>query len=108
MTAVKSFSMFALNLATLGTSLGASISSASAETLRQHYHPRRVEVKERLANQNYRINDDMEYGRISPWRAARLHAADRAIGNEERIIARLNGGYITPASSARRTSRRMR
>ena len=66
MTAVKSFSMFALNLATLGTSLGASISSASAETLRQHYHPRRVEVKERLANQNYRINDDMEYGHSRP------------------------------------------
>jgi hypothetical protein len=89
--------MIALALATLGTSLGASVSSASAETLWQYHHPRRAEVNERLAYQNYRINNGVEDGRISPWRAARLHAEDRTIQNEERFIARLNAGYITPA-----------
>jgi len=97
MTPVKTFSMIALTLATLGGSLGTSVTSASAETLWQYYHPRRAEVNERLAYQNYRINDGMEDGRISPWRAARLHAEDRLIRGEERFMARLNGGSITPA-----------
>ena len=95
MTPVNKFSMIALALATLGTSLGASVSSASAETLWQYNHPRRAEVNARLAYQNYRINDGVEDGRISPWRAARLHAEDRIIQNEERFMARLNGGYIS-------------
>jgi hypothetical protein len=97
MTPVKTFSMIALSLATLGTSLATSVTSASAEALWQYYHPRRAEVNQRLAYQNYRIHDGVEDGRISPWRAARLHAEDRMIRGEERFMARLNGGYITPA-----------
>ena len=97
MIPVKTFSMIALTIATVATGLSTSVSSASAETLWQYYHPRRAEVNQRLANQNYRINDGVEDGRISPWRAARLHAEDRMIRGEERFMARLNGGYITPA-----------
>jgi hypothetical protein len=93
MTPVKKFSMIAIALATLG----ASMSGASAETLWQYNHPRRAEVNERLGYQNYRIRDGVEDGRISPWRAARLHAEDRTIRLEERTMARFNGGYITPA-----------
>ena len=70
MTRVKKFSMIAIALATLGTSM----TGASAETLWQYNHPRRAEVNERLGYQNYRIHDGVEDGRISPWRAARLHA----------------------------------
>ena len=93
MTPVKKFSMIAIALATLGTSM----TGASAETLWQSNHPRRAEVNERLGYQNYRIHDGVEDGRISPWRAARLHAEDRTIRLEERTMARFNGGYITPA-----------
>ena len=93
MTPVSKFSMIAIAVVTLGSSLTA----ASAETLWQYNHPRRAEVNQRLANQNYRINDGVEDGRISPWRAARLHAEDRAIRYEEQTMARINGGYITPA-----------
>jgi len=93
MTPVSKFSMIAITLATLGTSM----TGASAETLWQHNHPRRAEVNQRLGYQNYRIRDGVEDGRISPWRAARLHAEDRTIRHEERAMARLNGGYITPA-----------
>jgi hypothetical protein len=93
MTRVKKFSMIAIALATLGTSM----TGASAETLWQYNHPRRAEVNERLGYQNYRIHDGVEDGRISPWRAARLHAEDRTIRLEERTMVRFNGGYITPA-----------
>ena len=93
MTRVSKFSMVAIALLTLGT----SVTSASAETLWQFNHPRRAEVNQRLAYQNYRINDGVEDGRISPYQAQRLHAEDRAIRNEERTMAGINGGYITPA-----------
>jgi hypothetical protein len=93
MTRVSKFSMVAIALLTLGT----SVTSASAETLWQFNHPRRAQVNQRLDYQNYRINDGVEDGRISPYQAQRLHAEDRAIRNEERAMAGINGGYITPA-----------
>ena len=93
MTPVKKFSMIAIALATLGTSM----TGASAETPWQYNHPRRAEVNERLGYQNYRIHYGVEDGRINPWRAARLHAEDRTIRLEARTMARFNGGYITPA-----------
>jgi hypothetical protein len=93
MTRVSKFSMVAIALLTLGT----SFTSASAETLWQFNHPRRAEVNQRLDYQNYRINDGVEDGRISPYQAQRLHAEDRAIRSEERTMAGINGGYITPA-----------
>ena len=93
MTRIKLFSMAVLTLATLGTSL----TGASAETLWQYNHPRRAEVNARLGYQNYRIDQGEASGRISPYRAERLHAEDRTIRYEERAMARFNGGYITPA-----------
>ena len=93
MTRIKLFSMAALTVATLGT----SFTAASAETLWQYNHPRRAEVNARLGFQNDRIDRGEASGRISPYRAERLHAEDRAIRYEERAMARINGGYITPA-----------
>jgi hypothetical protein len=93
MTPVSKFSMVAVALLTLGT----SITSASAETLWQFNHPRRAEVNDRLGFQNYRINQGVADGRITPYQAQRLHAEDYAIRSEERTMADINGGYITPA-----------
>jgi hypothetical protein len=93
MTRVSKFSMVAIALLTLGT----SVTSASAETFWQFNHPRRAEVNQRLAFQNYRINEGVAYGRITPYQAWQLHREDYAIRSEERAMAGINGGYITPA-----------
>jgi hypothetical protein len=93
MTPVSKFSMVAIALLTLGT----SVTSASAETLWQSNHPRRAEVNDRLGFQNYRINQGVADGRITPYQARELHSEDYAIRSEERAMAGINGGYITPA-----------
>jgi hypothetical protein len=93
MTPVTKFSMVAIALLILGT----SVASASAETLWQFNHPRRAEVNERLGFQNYRINQGLADGRIAPYQAQQLHAEDYAIRSEERAMAGINGGYVTPA-----------
>jgi hypothetical protein len=93
MTPVSKFSMVAITLLTLGT----SVTSASAETLWQFNHPRRAEVNERLGFQNYRIHQGVADGRITPFQAQQLHAEDYAIRSEERAMAGISGGYITPA-----------
>ena len=93
MTRVSKFSMVAIALLTLGT----SVTSASAETFWQFNHPRRAQVNQRLAFQNYRINEGVADGRITPYQAWQLHRQDYVIRSEERAMARINGGYITPA-----------
>jgi hypothetical protein len=75
--------------------LGLSATSASAETFWQFHHPRRAEVNQRLAYQNFRINREVREGELAPWQARRLHREDFAIRREERAMARFNGGYIT-------------
>jgi hypothetical protein len=93
MTRIAKFSMVAIALMTLGTSM----TSASAETFWQFNHPRRAEANDRLGFQNYRINQGVADGRITPYQAQRLHAEDYTIRSEERAMAGINGGYITPA-----------
>jgi hypothetical protein len=78
-------------------SLGLSASGASAETFWQFQHPRRAEVNERLAYQNFRINREFREGEISPWQARNLHRQDFAIRQEERSMAGFNHGHITGA-----------
>src|ERR1700758_2634696 len=92
MTAVSKFSMIALAVVTLGS----SFTAASANEW-QFFHPRRAEVNDRLAYQNFRINRGEASGRITPYQAQQLHAEDHAIRAEERAMAGINGGYITPA-----------
>jgi len=108
-TRTRKLSLVAAALVTLGL----SATSASAETWWQFHHPRRAEVNERLAIQNFRINRELREGEISPWQARRLHRQDFAIRGEERAMARYNGGYITRGEQRilnhqeNRTSRRI-
>jgi hypothetical protein len=60
-------------------------------------HPRRAEVNARLEVQNWRINQALSHGKITPFQAGALHAQDQFIRKEERFEAKQNGGYITPA-----------
>lgn len=60
-------------------------------------HPRRAEVNSRLNNQNARIDNKVDDGKMSRAEAARLHRQDRSIRREERRDAAANGGHITKA-----------
>ena len=66
----------------------------SADTWAQN-HPRRAEVNARLANQNQRIHQQVKSGNMSKGQAAALHRDDHEIRQEERDMARQNGGHIT-------------
>ena len=92
-----SFATRAITLAIGLAMIGGSIGAAAAETPWQRNHPWRVQVNERLANQNRRIDAELRNGEISPWRARALHREDAAIRNEERDMAGLNHSHLTPA-----------
>jgi hypothetical protein len=68
---------------------------AMAETQWNKDHPRRHEVNHRLANQNRRIHHEVKDGQINHHQAAELHHEDHAIRQEERDMARQDGGHIT-------------
>jgi len=74
--------------------LGGIFTAAQADTWQQN-HPRRAEVNARLANQNRRINADVRNGTLTHSQAHALHRDDHAIRQEERDMARQNGGHIT-------------
>ena len=93
MTRTRKLALVAVAFAALGL----SATGASAETWWQHTHPRRAEVNERLAYQNFRINREVREGEVAPWQARRLHRDDFAIRREERTMASFHGGHITPA-----------
>src|SRR5258707_10411204 len=59
--------------------------------------PRRAEVNARLEVQNWRINQALSHGKITPAQASALHAQDQFIRKEERFEAGQNGGHNTPA-----------
>ena len=90
MTRVSKFSMVAIALVTLGSSF-----TAASATPWQANHPRRVEVNDRLAVQNFRINQGVANGTITPLQAQQLHAEDHAIRTEERTMAGFDGSHIT-------------
>jgi hypothetical protein len=92
MTRTRKLTFVAIALATLGL----SATGASAETWWQYNHPRREQVNERLAYQNYRIHRDVREGELSPWQARRLHREDRMIRHEERNMAYFSHGRISP------------
>jgi polyhydroxyalkanoate synthesis regulator phasin len=48
-----------------------------------------------LANQNKRINQEVKEGDLTKEQGRRLHAMDRQIRKEERLMAKQNGGHIT-------------
>jgi len=69
--------------------------SAMAETTWQKNHPRRTEVNDRLQNQNKRIHNQVKDGDLNKAQAKTLHKDDHAIRQEERDMAKQNGGHIT-------------
>ena len=75
--------------------------AASAHTPWQHSHPRRTEVNERLAIQDYRIHHERHLGLISHAQARDLHAEDRGIRARERFDASHDRGHITRAEQIR-------
>jgi len=75
--------------------VGSAISVAFAETQWERNHPRRDQVNDRLANQNRRINRELKEGEITKQQANQLHREDHAIRQEERDMAKINGGHIT-------------
>ena len=74
--------------------------SAMAETTWQKNHPRRTEVNHRLQNQNNRIKNQVKDGDLNRAQAKTLHKDDHAIRQEERDMARQNGGHITKPEQA--------
>lgn len=86
-----------LLIAVLATSFCASAAMAAdaAPTTWQKNHPRRTQVNNRLANQNARINNKVANGTMSQAKAQRLENADKGIRQEERDMAKQNGGHIT-------------
>src|SRR5262249_61225199 len=86
------------SLAIIVTSLGVvACTSQMASAGWPQNHPRRAEVNARLEVQNWRINQALSHGKITPAQAHALHAQDHFIPKEERFEAKQNGGYITPA-----------
>ena len=75
--------------------VGAGISSASAETRFQDNHPRRAEVLARAHNEDRRITDARRDGDLNARQAHRLRVADRHVVRQEQRMAARHGGYIT-------------
>jgi len=65
------------------------------ETQWQKDHPRRAEVNKRLGNQDKRIEQGEQSGKLSPDQAKQLHKEDHKIRKEERRMAAKDGGHIT-------------
>ncbi|SRR5579875_550486 len=86
-----------LTIAAVTLSLTGLATTSFADTAWQKHHPRREEVNNRLANQNRRIRQERKEGEITKAQAAQLHREDHAIRQEERAMARTNGGHITKA-----------
>lgn len=77
--------------------VGASIGAAAASTPWQRTHPWRVQVNDRLANLNRRINVERRDGELTPWQARALHGETRAIRSEERAVAGFDHTHLTRA-----------
>ena len=79
----------------LAVFLSVSLTSAFAkETKWDKKHPRRDQVNDRLGNQNKRIHNEVKEGEMSKGGAAKLHQQDRSIRQEERDMAKQDGGHI--------------
>lgn len=69
--------------------------NTTAKTHWAKHHPRRHEVNKRLSRQQRRIHQEVKEGDLTKTQAASLHKDDRAIRQEERDMAKQNGGHIT-------------
>lgn len=106
-TEKRGYNMFKLNrsgkaviLTALVAVFASAAGSAMADTTWQKNHPRREQVNNRLNNQNKRIHNEVKEGEISKAQAKTLHKDDHAIRQEERDMAKQNGGHITKSEQA--------
>ena len=74
---------------------GISLASHAQDGQWAKNHPRRDQVNDRLGNQNARINDKVEDGKMSKTEASKIHKEDHQIRQEERDMASQNHGHIT-------------
>lgn len=84
--------------------VAALAAGASAEGAKKEWkekHPRRAEVNKRLNNQNKRVKEGVEDGKLTKDQAAQIRKEDRAIRREERRDAAKHGGHITKAEQNR-------
>lgn len=70
--------------------------TAKADTNWEKHHPRRDEVNDRIENQNRRISTEVKQGDLTQAQAVALRKDDHTVRQEERDMARLNNGHITP------------
>ncbi len=91
---MNNFARKFLSAAAVTVALAAVAGTSTAGTW-QNCHGRRAEVNSRLQHQNMRIDRDVRDGTLSWRQAAVLHRDDRRIRQEERDMARMDGGHIT-------------
>ena len=91
MVTVRTLTLSALSL----LASGMIATAASAETPWQAHHPRQEQVLNRDAHERARIREERREGDLSRRQANHLLAADRRIAHQDRVVARVNGGYIT-------------
>jgi hypothetical protein len=60
-------------------------------------HPRRAQVNSRLNNQNARVDNKVDNGKMSKAEAGKIHKEDHNIRKEEKADAAANNGHITKA-----------
>lgn len=87
-------------LTVLAAVFATAAGSAMADTTWQKNHPRREQVNNRLKNQNKRIKNEVKEGEVTKAQAKTLHKEDHAIRQEERDMAKQNGGHITKSEQA--------
>jgi hypothetical protein len=85
----------------VAATLLASTGAFAQETQWQKDHPRRAEVNGRLANQNKRIQQGEQNGKLTSGQAKQLHKEDKNIRKEERHMAAKDGGHITKRDQAK-------
>lgn len=71
--------------------------NAGAATTWEKHHPRRDQVNDRLQHQGRRIHREVKEGDLTKAQAHQLHQKDHSIRQEERDMAKLDGGHVTKA-----------
>ena len=65
-----------------------------ADSTKEKNHPRRDQVNDRIENQDKRISKEVKEGEITKQQAKELRKKDKNIRQEERSMARQDGGHL--------------
>jgi len=100
LTAASVIALSFLSVTSFAQTTPASSSAPAAAPAKGNWdknHPRRAQVNSRLNNQNARVDNKVDDGKMSKGEANKIHKEDHAIRKEERRDAAANGGHITKA-----------